>query len=127
MKVEHLALWTTRLEPLRDFYLEHFGCSANARYVNPVSGFNSFFLTFPDGGARLELMCKPGLTVADGMPHTGYAHIAVSLGSEDRVRGLTEELRKKGVVVRSEPRRTGDGYYESVVTDPDGNLIELTI
>jgi lactoylglutathione lyase len=23
------------------------------------------------------------------------------------------------------PRRTGDGYYESVVVDPDGNRIEI--
>ncbi|MDF1511602.1 glyoxalase/bleomycin resistance/extradiol dioxygenase family protein, partial [Robertmurraya sp. DFI.2.37] len=25
------------------------------------------------------------------------------------------------------PRVTGDGYYESVVEDPEGNLIELTV
>ena len=25
------------------------------------------------------------------------------------------------------PRRTGDGYYESIVRDPDGNLVELTV
>lgn len=24
------------------------------------------------------------------------------------------------------PRTTGDGYYEAVVQDPEGNLIELT-
>jgi lactoylglutathione lyase len=23
------------------------------------------------------------------------------------------------------PRRTGDGYYESVVLDPDGNRVEI--
>jgi catechol 2,3-dioxygenase-like lactoylglutathione lyase family enzyme len=126
MKIEHLALWTTRLESMRDFYLEHFGCSANAKYVNPSSGFSSYFLTFPAGGARLELMCKPGLAAADTGPCTGYTHFAISLGSEVRVRELTEALRKKGVAVKSEPRRTGDGYYESVVNDPDGNLIELT-
>jgi len=27
--------------------------------------------------------------------------------------------------VLSEPRITGDGYYESAVGDPDGNLVEL--
>ena len=126
MKIEHLALWTTRLEPMRDFYLEHFGCSANAKYVNPASGFNSYFLTFPAGGTRLEIMCKPDLTAAGTAPRTGYAHFALSLGNEERVRELTEALRRKGIAVISEPRRTGDGYYESVATDPDGNLIELT-
>src|ERR1035437_5507730 len=105
MKIEHLALWTTRLEPMRDFYLEHFGCSANAKYVNPASGFNSYFLTFPAAGARLEIMCIPGLTAADTAPRAGYAHFALSLGSEERVRELTEALRRKGVPVKSEPRR----------------------
>jgi len=27
--------------------------------------------------------------------------------------------------VISEPRTTGDGYYESVVLDPDGNRVEI--
>jgi catechol 2,3-dioxygenase-like lactoylglutathione lyase family enzyme len=112
---------------MRDFYLAHFDCSANAKYVNPASGFSSYFLSFAAGGTRLELMCKPNLATADTAPHTGYTHFAISLGSEERVRELTEALRKKGVSVKSEPRRTGDGYYESVVTDPDGNLIELTV
>jgi lactoylglutathione lyase len=126
MKIEHLALWTARVELMRDFYMEHFGCSASAKYLNPVSGFNSYFLTFPDSGARLELMNKPGLAVSSGIPCIGYAHFALSVGNEERVRDLTDVLRQKGVPVKSEPRRTGDGYYESVVSDPDGNLIELT-
>jgi catechol 2,3-dioxygenase-like lactoylglutathione lyase family enzyme len=53
MKIEHLALWTIRLEPMRDFYLDHFNCSVSAKYVNPASGFNSYFLTFSAGGTRL--------------------------------------------------------------------------
>jgi catechol 2,3-dioxygenase-like lactoylglutathione lyase family enzyme len=127
MKIEHLTLWTTRLDAMRDFYLDHFDCSANAKYVNPASGFNSYFLTFSGGGTRLELMCNPGLAIADTAPCTGYAHFAISLGSEERVSELTGMLRRKGVTIKAEPRRTGDGYFESVVSDPDGNLIELTV
>ncbi len=26
----------------------------------------------------------------------------------------------------SEPRTTGDGYYESVVLDPEGNYLEIS-
>ena len=126
MKIEHLALWTPHLEAMRAFYLEHFGCSANAKYVNPTSGFSSYFLTFPAGGARMELMCGPGSSVGAAASRSGYAHFALSLGGEERVREFTDALRRKGVVVKSEPRRTGDGYYESVIADPDGNLIELT-
>lgn len=25
------------------------------------------------------------------------------------------------------PRRTGDGYFESVISDPNGNLVEITV
>jgi lactoylglutathione lyase len=39
---------------------------------------------------------------------------------------LTERLREHGVAVIDGPRRTGDGYHESVVLDPEGNRIELT-
>lgn len=56
----------------------------------------------------------------------GYAHLAVSVGSKEKVIALTEQIRKDGYVVYSEPRTTGDGYFESVIKDPDGNLIEIT-
>ena len=128
MKIEHLAIWTTRLDLLRDFYLDHFDCSASPKYFNPNTGFSSYFLTFPHGGARLELMTNPSVkNSAEGKPCCGYAHFALSLGSEERVRELTGIFRQNGMTVKAEPRLTGDGYYESVVTDPDGNLIELTV
>ena len=36
-------------------------------------------------------------------------------------------LREAGYPVLNGPRTTGDGYYESVVSDPEGNQIEITI
>jgi len=127
MKIKHLAVWTKQLELMRDFYLDHFACSASSKYHNPTSGFSSYFLTFSSGGARMELMTRPDLTTDfEDKFCCGYAHFAISLGNEERVREFTETLRRKGVVVKAEPRRTGDGYYESAIIDPDGNLIELT-
>ena len=40
---------------------------------------------------------------------------------------LTRRLAADGYRVLGGPRRTGDGYYESAVLDPDGNRIELTV
>jgi lactoylglutathione lyase len=54
------------------------------------------------------------------------AHLAISLGSALAVDALTHRLRSDGFPVLDGPRRTGDGYYESVVLDPDGNRVELT-
>jgi len=114
---------------MREFYLGLFDCSSSPRYTNLTTGFSSYFLTFPQGGARIELMTNPALkhTESPAWSGCGYAHVALSLGNEERVRELTESLRLKGVTIKAEPRRTGDGYFESVIADPDGNLIELTV
>lgn len=128
MKIEHLALWTTDLERARAFYTAWFGAQAGAPYHNPRTGFRSYFLRFDDG-ARLELMQRPDIGPRDHGPERetlGLAHFAVTLGSETAVDALTEKMRHAGVTVLSAPRRTGDGYYESVVLDSDGNRIELT-
>ena len=66
---------------------------------------------------------------ADSLPNNmkGLAHFALSVGSEERVMDLTERLRSDGYEVISEPRRTGDGYFESAIGDPEGNCVELTV
>ncbi len=124
-RIEHAALWTPDLERARAFYETYFDATAGEKYVNPDKDFASYFLTFDDG-ARLELMHTPDLASAAAPPAAGYAHVAIALGSEAAVDRLTERLQANGVPVLDGPRRTGDGYYESVVADPDGNRVELT-
>ena len=128
MKIEHVALWTKHLEILKNFYAEFFGGTPNNKYRNPRTGFESYFLTF-DSGARLELMDMPSVAVNPNDPekqYTGYAHLAFSVGSRDEVDALTKRLSERGYRVVSQPRQTGDGYYESCVLDPDGNRVEIT-
>jgi lactoylglutathione lyase len=128
MKIEHIAIWTGHLEPLREFYCTYFGGQSNTKYLNPAKEFSSYFITF-QSGARLELMHKPQLQPSQQPANTlaGYVHLAFSVGSRQQVNALTDRLRTDGFRVVGEPRTTGDGYYESVVADPDGNLIEITI
>lgn len=139
MRIEHVAVWTpsaARLERLRAFYETHFGARAGARYESAHRpGFVSCFLTLPASeageppSARIELMTAPGLAAAagaDGGEAAGYAHLALSVGSRAAVDALAARLAAGGVPVVSGPRLTGDGYYEAVVRDPDGNLIEIT-
>lgn len=128
MRIEHVAIWTKQLEALKDFYVTYFAGRAGEKYVNPQKQFESFFIIF-ESGARLELMRKANLPEASGehTPAAGYAHMAFSVGSEDAVNGLTRRLQDDGYSVMDGPRRTGDGYYESVVLDPDGNRVEITI
>jgi len=127
VRLEHVALWTRDLERLRDFYERYFGARAGTQYRSATRpGFVSYFLTFPGGGGRLELMTAPGLSEPRAPQATGYAHVAVSIGSRADVEALTARMRADGVRVVSAPRQTGDGYFESVVEDPDGNAVEIT-
>ena len=57
----------------------------------------------------------------------GYAHVAFSVGSKEKVDELTEKIRNAGYEGKSGPRTTGDGYYESCIAVVEGNLIELTV
>lgn len=129
MKIEHVALWTHDLERLKDFYVGYFGAQSNDKYVNPRKGFESYFLSF-ETGARLEIMQMPSIPTSLNnieQQFTGYIHIAYAVGSREAVDSLTERLRADSYRVVGEPRTTGDGYYESVVLDPDGNRIEITV
>jgi lactoylglutathione lyase len=127
VRFEHVAIWTNDLERLRTFYERYFGAHAGGQYRSATRpGFASYFLTFPDGGGRVELMSGLGLAATAGAPAVGYAHIALAVGSRADVEALTERMQRDGVRVVSAARQTGDGYFESVVEDPDGNAVEVT-
>ena len=128
MTIEHLAIWTKDIEKMNAFYLEFFEVNANEKYFNPIKKFSSYFLSF-SSGTRIELMHRPDiLKHLEGLEQNlGLAHFAIALGSKQMVDDLTHTLRVKGYSILGEPRTTGDGYYESVVADPEGNQIELTI
>jgi lactoylglutathione lyase len=128
MRIDHVAIWTADLERLKGFYVCYFGALAGPKYENPGRQFTSYSLGFP-AGCRLELMHVPGLLPRPEALHTsaiGYAHISVSVGSEQEVDSLTARLRDDGFPVVDGPRRTGDDFYESAVLDPDGNRIEIS-
>jgi len=129
MRIEHIAIWVKDLEQMRTFYEKYFNASSNELYHNKTKQFKSYFLTFSDG-ARLELMHRPDISTnpnTSTTEHHGYIHYAMSVGSKEEVDRLTERLREDGLSIIGEPRTTGDGYYESVILDPEGNRIEITV
>jgi lactoylglutathione lyase len=127
MQIDHIAIWTNHLEQMKDFYEAYFQARAGSKYQNVTKQFESYFLSF-SSGAQIELMSQPGLSQIDNIAEqylAGYTHVCFACGSEKSVDELTERIRKDGFRVLGDPRRTGDGYYESVVLDPDGNRVEL--
>jgi lactoylglutathione lyase len=126
VRIEHVAVWVRDLERMRAFYVEQLGGTSGAGYHNPRTGFRSYFISFAEG-ARIELMS--GVDGSGGGPAAavaGYAHVALSFGSREAVDALVRDLEQAGVVIAGRPRTTGDGYYEAVIQDPEGNRIELT-
>ena len=127
MKIEHIAIWVKDLEKMKKFYLKFFDLSSNEKYYNQKKKFSSYFLSFKSG-ARIELMHRPDISefIEKSNSKLGLAHFAVSVGTKNRVNSLTEKFRENGIRIIGDPRTTGDGYYESIISDPEGNLIEIT-
>ena len=95
--------------------------------MNPAKGFESYFIRF-ENNVAIEIMRKTTINTNRNHPHEEYiglAHISFSLGSREAVNILTEQIRRAGYPVISEPRVTGDGFYESLILDPDNNRIEI--
>lgn len=129
MKIEHIAIWVKDLEQMRAFYERYFGATANSKYHNPTKNFQSYFLSFEDG-CRIELMHKPDLFERGQLYSSqsfGIVHLAISVGSKLLVDELISKLASDGYEVVGQPRTTGDGYYEGIVLDPEGNIIEITV
>ena len=135
MKIEHIAIWVKDIDKVCEFYRKYFGGVVQSLYHNPTKQFTSRFVTFEDG-TRLEIMHRPDITVGtlnrDCMFHVeqeylGYAHLSFSVGSKEEVDSLTQQMSNDGIQVVGQPRTTGDGYCESVVLDPEGNRVEITI
>ena len=115
--IEHVAAWVADLERAREFYERWFGALTGPVYHSRTRDFMSYFLRL--GTVRLELMQSPGEPARQ-------AHIAISVGSPASVDALVHSMEAGGVTIVSGPRLTGDGYYEAVVADSEGNLLEIT-
>jgi len=129
MKIDHLAIWAKDLEEMKSFYEYYFNAKASDVYSNPVKNFQSYFLSF-ENGCRLEIMHNPNVPASNNSvtdQNIGLIHFAIAAGSKEKVDSLTKKLSDDGYSVIGHPRTTGDGYYESVILDPEHNRIEITI
>lgn len=128
MRIDHLAIWCDDIEVMRSFYITYFDTTSNAMYHNSTKKYTSYFLSFGNEGARIELMNR--IDIIDEPIKRGFmkgiAHFDIEVGDEQKVDSLTEQLRKDGYTIASEPRRTGDGYYEAGILDPEGNYVEIS-
>ncbi|TAL66283.1 MAG: glyoxalase [Bacteroidetes bacterium] len=129
MTLDHVAIWTSRLEQLKDYYVFYFNGKANEKYKNREKQFESYFVTF-DSGTRLELMQMPGippnLNDPAGKQYQGIIHLSFGVENMEDVTDKANELSKDGFKIIRGPRKTGDGYFEFETLDPDNNRIEVS-
>jgi lactoylglutathione lyase len=123
-RIEHIGVWVSDIDVVAAFYARHFGARIGERYENPRKGFASRFLEFGEG-ARLELMTRVDVRERAAREQLGLAHVAIAVPDEAGVNALAASLHAAGVSILDGPRRTGDGYYECVVCDPEGNRVEI--
>lgn len=123
-RIDHAALYVADLDAAVGFYTTFFDGVAGRRYHNPRTGLSTFFVSFGEH-ARLELMSRPDRADAPAPGCLGWAHLSFGVGTPADLDALVDRLRDAGFEVRSGPRVTGDGYYEAVIGDPEGNDVEL--
>jgi len=124
IRVEHVGLWVADIDKVAAFYARYFDACVGALYQNPRKGFESRFLDF-GSGARLEIMKRQDVNERAPSEQLGLAHVALAVGDEAVVDALAARFIAEGIAPESGPRRTGDGYYECVVRDPEGNRVEI--
>jgi lactoylglutathione lyase len=123
-RIEHVGVWVADIDAVAAFYAKYFEARIGARYENLRKGIESRFLEF-GSGARLEIMRRHDVTSRPSGEQLGLAHVAITVGDEATVDALAARFRADGLTPDSGPRRTGDGYYECVVRDPEGNRVEI--
>ena len=123
-RIEHIGVWVRDLDAVAAFYARYFDARIGSLYQNPRKGFASRFLEMGDG-ARLELMTRTDVEARAEREQLGLAHVAIAVADVAAVDALAARLRTDGHPIVDGPRRTGDGYYECVVRDPEGNRVEI--
>ncbi len=127
MQLHHTAIWVSNLEKIKAYYIKFFQATSNQKYVNPDTGFTSYFLSF-ESGSQLEIMHRADIpenandTVKQ---HKGYIHLSFLVDSREAVEAKAKELQEAGYPILRGPRLTGDGYYEFETLDPEWNRLEV--
>ena len=124
MKLHHIAIWTFRSGRTKRVLCPLLRRKKQRKIYQSQEGFESYFISFGEG-TDLELMSR---TDVQNTPieenRVGLTHFAFTFPSQEEVLRFTEQMRSEGYTIAGEPRTSGDGYFESVVLDPDGNRIE---
>ena len=126
-QIERIAISTNDLESLCDFY-RLLGGVASPLSTDSEDDARACALDFC--GIRLGVFERPhnGDEAAEEGMSPRLLHLGFALGSADAVDEISRVLAAAGHRLLEPPHRTGErGRYESVVLDPDGNRLKLSV
>ncbi len=130
IKLDHIAIWADDIEKIKEYYIRFFDAESNNKYINPNTGFSSYFLSFGDG-SRIEVMHRADIpdNANDVIErqYKGYIHISFVVDTKADVDAKAKQLADAGYPILRGPRVTGDGYYEFETIDPENNRLEVMI
>jgi lactoylglutathione lyase len=115
--IHHIALRTTDLERMADFYSQALGFTRGMRLD---FGDGTYLVQMELDGAQVELF-GGGKTKSEDKEAVGYIHLALTV---DDVEAECERLKGLGCEFYIEPV-TVQGLRVAFFRDPDGNSIEL--
>lgn len=121
MKIDHVAMYVNDLEAEKDFFVKYFNATASSKYTTFRGDFSNYLLRWSDG-SRLEIMTDTSADAKKASYRTGINRFYFLADDRKEVDDIMNKLAADGVIVEI-PRENAEGYYESVVVDPEGNEI----
>ncbi len=124
MKLHHVGIEVKDLYRVELFYRKALGFTLRYRYVSRnTPGLRTVFLE--RDGVQLELLERP--RGDDFVARRGYApdHLSLEVADVDAEHARLAGLGFPGAVVKA-PRNTGDGFRELSLSDPEGNVVEIS-
>lgn len=122
MKLNHIGFWTKDIGVLVDFYKRHFDGEVLSSHED--GDFEGCFMRICSS-ITIELMSRSSVEDRVQGDRVGYSHFALEVGSREEVDRLTDYFESKQVPLEKMRVQYDDGFYETSVFDPDGNIIEI--
>lgn len=122
MKLHHIAFWTKNIDTLVEFYKTHFNGKVLSQHES--GDFRCIFIRICSS-ITLEIMTRISLHDFIAGERTGYSHFSIEVSSKDEVNKLTDYFIEQKIPLQKNKEQYDDGFYESAVLDPDGNIIEI--
>ncbi len=122
MRLHHIAFWTKNIELLVEFYKRHFNGEVLSQHES--GDFKCVFIKICSS-ITIEIMTRTNLHNFDKEERIGYSHFSIEVASKDEVNKLTDCFIEQNISLQKNKEQYDDGFYESAVVDPDGNIIEI--